>query len=198
MPDTSKMNESQKYELYADYFKQKGVKLDTRPEQRSILGLRVTTNSKANGNKGAYDDRMVVLWTDKNGQKRVKEFLTANTEPNYRYVANGRAERDVNRDGKKELGRIGDGAYEFYKDSWKYGNALREADNVMPALYDTTGDGNYDNRDTKSQCQRNSVSSRLTRRRRFDEMSDASARKIHRILEFFRRRQPIYISFGNR
>lgn len=150
LPDTSKMNESQKYELYADYFKQKGVKLDTRPEQRSILGLRVTTNSKANGNKGAYDDRMVVLWTDKNGQKRVKEFLTANTEPNYRYVANGRAERDVNRDGKKELGRIGDGAYEFYKDSWKYGNALREADNVMPALYDTNGDGNYDNRDTKA------------------------------------------------
>lgn len=100
------MNESEKYDLYADYFKQKGVKLDARPEQRSILGLRVTTNSTANANKGAYDDRIVVLWTDKNGQKKVKEFLDANTEPNYRYVAEGKATRDVNRDGKSELGKI--------------------------------------------------------------------------------------------
>lgn len=38
LTNTSKMNESGKYDLYAGYIKQKGVKLDATPEQRSIWG----------------------------------------------------------------------------------------------------------------------------------------------------------------
>lgn len=148
LPDTSKMSESEKYDLYSNYFKQKGVTVDTRPDQRSILGLRVTTNSKLNNNRGAYDDRMVVLWTDKSGQKHVGEF-TANTEPNYRYVVEGRA-KNVGGSNAGELAKIPDGNYDFHKStSQRLGNqVLREQDNRISSTYDTNQDGNYDKSDT--------------------------------------------------
>lgn len=127
MPDTSGMSESQKFDTYADFVNQNGndkAKSDLANGKRVLLGLRHPTSTKANNGIGAYDDRIVVMWKDKNGEKHVKEMTNANTEPASYYedtAANRKlghhvTKADANGDGRGDLGRLTTGTHEYSKD----------------------------------------------------------------------------------
>lgn len=148
MPNTSGLNEAGKYDLYSQFFMRYGVNLAAlEAGQRALLGLRVTTITKANGGAGVYDDRVVVAWRETNGTKRVKEFV-ANTDPSARYE--GRMGLDANRDGRRDLGCLPEGLYEFQKGtSTKYGNVLRPVKDIF-VIRDTDHDGDFDEADKAS------------------------------------------------
>ena len=116
--------------------------LDTNGE-RVILGLRNETQTTFNHGTGDYDDRLVLVWKDNRGIRHAREFNEANTEPSAqydhhagsdgtrRYADVGASPRlarspgfeevsrrkiegdDVNRDGVRDLGRLGEGTTEM-------------------------------------------------------------------------------------
>ena len=145
MPSTKGMSEAQKYELYSGYVNAYGdaqAKADLAAGKQVILGLRTETSLNANGGKGAYDDRIVVL---QKGDK-VQEFA-ANTEPSAQY--DGRYGSDFNGDGRKELGRIAEGTVTFQKSaSSSLGNVLRPTESHA-IQRDTNPDGRIDDSDAK-------------------------------------------------
>jgi len=116
--------------------------LDTNGE-RVILGLRNETQTIFDHGTGDYDDRLVLVWKDNQGIRHAREFNEANTEPSAQYdhhagsdgtrhyADGGAAPRlarspgfeevsrrkiegdDVNRDGIRDLGRLGEGTTEM-------------------------------------------------------------------------------------
>lgn len=95
LPDTNGLTEDQKYDYYVQLARSRNVPVDETPGQRTLLGLRVSTNTMAQSTsrtagQGVYDDRMVALWTERDQQgntvKRVREYR-ANTEPSAQYDA---------------------------------------------------------------------------------------------------------------
>ena len=65
LPDTAKMSEAEKFDLYAAYIHQfgsTGAKQHLLEGKRCLLGLRIATTTLAEQGKGKYDDRMVVVW----------------------------------------------------------------------------------------------------------------------------------------
>jgi LysM repeat protein len=145
LPSTKGMSEAQKFELYSGYVNAYGdaqAKADLAGGKQVILGLRTETSLNANGGKGAYDDRVVVL--QKGG--KVQEFA-ANTEPSAQY--DGRYGADFNGDGRKELGRIAEGTVTFQKStSSSLGNVLRPTESHA-IQRDTNHDGRIDDSDAK-------------------------------------------------
>ena len=77
---------------------QNGGRINNAPDKRNLVALRVETDADINSGKGAYDDRMVMLWQDENGTKHVREYK-ANTEPSAQY--RNRYGEDADGDGKK-------------------------------------------------------------------------------------------------
>lgn len=135
---TAGMSESQKYDFYKDLIQDNGGTFQSKANKRNILSLRTETDADANGGKGRYDDTTVMLWTDRNGRKRVREY-TSNTEPSARY--RGRLGADVDGDGRKDQGRLPAGYYEYRTERHgKFGNVLRPTSATM-AERDTNQDG---------------------------------------------------------
>lgn len=102
-------SEAQKYDHYQNLVTDRGGKFRTAPGQKNIVGLRTETNYKQN-RAGKYDDKVVMLWKDQNGNKRVREYR-GNMDPAGRNE--GRFGSDVNRDGRKDLGRVSEGYHEY-------------------------------------------------------------------------------------
>jgi hypothetical protein len=153
LPNTSGMSETDKYDLYLRYINRcpasPAAALSALANgQIVLLGLRVTTNSRANKGQGVYDDRIVVL-QNKNGNKTVHEFV-ANTEPSSRYEDGWGVKaygNDANGDGRKDLGRLPQGVHHYVRSySSNYGNILRPAGNIRVER-DTNHDGNFDAND---------------------------------------------------
>lgn len=140
LPSTAGLSASQKYELYAGYVNAYGnaeAKADLAGGRQVILGLRTDTAVNANGGKGAYDDRIVVLQANGSGGT-VKEF-SANTEPSSQY--DGRFGSDFNGDGRLELGRMAEGTVGFQKShSDSLGDVLRPT-GPLGVERDTNHDG---------------------------------------------------------
>ncbi len=151
IPDTSKMTEAQKFDVYAKYFQDKGVKLNTNPGERTILGLREPTNMNTNNGTGAYDDRIAVLWTDKQGNKHVQEFQ-ANTEPNEYYRKQGYG-NDVDGKNGNDMGQIADGHYEYQKSTgytgWLKGKPVLRPTRPVDTQHDVNHDGMINGADAK-------------------------------------------------
>lgn len=118
----SSMSEAEKYDHYKKIIEAQGGRVNETPGQRNLLGLRQETSTNANGGQGVYDDKMVMLWKDANGNPRVREY-NANTEPSARY--RGRMGQDVNGDGRLDQGRLTTGTYEYGFSSYRGGPALR-------------------------------------------------------------------------
>jgi peptidoglycan hydrolase-like protein with peptidoglycan-binding domain len=138
LPNTSDMTQAQKFDHYSNMIEQNGGRVNNEPNQRNIAALRVETDADINGGKGAYDDRMVMLWQDDNGTKHVREY-NANTEPSAQY--RGRYGEDANRDGSIDQGRLPAGHYEYeIGRSSTLGNVMRPTENVN-AERDTNHDG---------------------------------------------------------
>jgi len=136
--DTSRMTEAQKYDHFKGLIEENGGQFKSGPNERNLLSMRTPTNTNANGRQGVYDDKTVMLWTDSRGGKHVKEYRS-NTEPSARYE--GRMGEDVNGDGRRDLGRVRTGYYEFNTGtSTTLGNVLRPT-RSMTVDRDTNHDG---------------------------------------------------------
>lgn len=163
LPRTEGMTDAQKFALYADYVQRFGsdkAKADLAAGRVVILGLRVETNTRANGGQGVYDDRIVTLRRLPNGQFQVTE-LRANTEPGSQYEDgwSGRTRRpmgvDANRDGRLDLGRLVDGTHEYMRANVgpNFGPTQPDGNNILmpttsrPVVRDTNHDGVFDDRD---------------------------------------------------
>jgi peptidoglycan hydrolase-like protein with peptidoglycan-binding domain len=120
--------EAQKYDHYQKLIESKGGKFRSEPGQKNIVGLRTETNYKQ-ARRGKYDDKVVMLWKDNNGNKRVREYQ-ANMDP--AGSSENRFGQDVNRDGRKDLGRVPEGYHE-YKMGLHYGRARRHGRNSLQA-----------------------------------------------------------------
>lgn len=175
MPATQNLSESQKYDVYTDFISRNGnakAKNDLANGQRVILGLRQQTNTRENNGMGAYDDRVVVMWKDKDGGKHVHEVLNANTEPAsyYEDTAANRANpkrrgkittTDANGDGRGDLGRLTEGTHEYSKSFANHFGVNQEAGyNILRPTSanaierDSNHDGNFSRQDA-SQNKRN-------------------------------------------
>lgn len=176
MPDTGNLTAAQKFDVYADFINQNGndkAKTDLANGKRVILGLRQPTSTKANNGIGAYDDRVVVLWKDKDGKKQVKEITNANTEPASYYedtAANRKlghhiTKADANGDGIGDLGRLKSGTYEYTKSYAEgFGTEQERGRNILrpttanPVDRDSDRDGDFD-RDDAARNKRNTTDS---------------------------------------
>jgi len=155
MPNTSGMDEAQKYDLYAQYFSRYGVNVNALDlGARALLGLRVTSNVHTNQGLGEYNDRIVVLWRDAKG-KHAQEF-GATTEPSARYEDTPQNRKlypkrilgvDANRDGRKDTGCLPDGLYQYQKSkSAHLGNILMPCADIF-VVRDVDHDGDFDEAD---------------------------------------------------
>jgi len=151
LPSTQGKTQAEKFELYSAYVNTYGdaqAKADLAAGKQVLLGLRTDTALGANAGKGAYDDRIVVLQSTKDGG-RVSEFSAA-TEPSSQY--DGRYGGDADGDGRKELGRIAEGTVTFSKShSDRLGDVLRPTE-AHAIVRDTNHDGRIgaDDRTVKS------------------------------------------------
>ncbi len=138
LQNTSRMTEGQKYDYYKGLIEDGGGRFNNGTNKRNLLALRTETNTHTNGGRGVYDDKMVMVWKDSQGNKRVREY-TANTEPSAQYE--GRQGTDVNGDGRRDLGRVPAGYYEYSRSrSSRFGDILRPT-NTINAERDTNHDG---------------------------------------------------------
>lgn len=141
VPD-SKLNTARSLEdqakLYDKYEKMiPDNKLKSGPNEMNILGLRHHDISSSKDLR-SYDDRFVVLWKDKTGNKHAQIFEgathTGQRETKGRFT-------DVNKDGKSDIAYIKPGTYEFHMGSNEtFGKHLRPDANI-PAWRDTNQDG---------------------------------------------------------
>ncbi|MEW5849044.1 MAG: hypothetical protein AB2A00_09520 [Myxococcota bacterium] len=107
---TAGMTEAQKYDYYRNLIEQNGGRVNDAPGARNMLAVRNETSTRANGGRGAYDDHFAMIWRDAQGNPHVREYR-GNTEPSAQYE--GRYGEDANRDGRRDLGRLRPGFYEF-------------------------------------------------------------------------------------
>ena len=150
MPDNREY-EAKIYDFCKQTFTRKGILFETTPGWRNVLGIRAETLVNKENYHGSYDDYIWVLHIDKEGIKYSNGY-DANTEPNYRYVERGTDGADANNDGKKDIGRLPYGAYQYSTSTW-YSSGVKQ--NVFRLLEsqtierDINRDGNFDDADTK-------------------------------------------------
>jgi LysM repeat protein len=144
---TKNMNEAQKYDFYRNLVESKGGEFHRGKRTRNIIGLRKETNPNANGGRGADDDRFVMAWIDRDGNKRVREY-NGTTEGSERNRQNYSS--DVNRDGRNDLGRIPNGYYEYgVSTSARLGDVLRPT-KAFRVQRDFNQDGRYTGRERRA------------------------------------------------
>jgi peptidoglycan hydrolase-like protein with peptidoglycan-binding domain len=124
---TANMTEAQKFDHYKAMIEKSGGKFN--PNGPNIVGVRNPTNTHTAGGGGRYDDSMAVIWHDKQGNPRVKEFR-GNTEPSGNY------------DGR--MGRLRTGHYSYSLSSY-HGNAALRMNGDSRVDRDTNHDGNFGN-----------------------------------------------------
>ena len=122
-------------------------KLKEGTNEMNIAGLR-HHDVASSKNLQSYDDRFVVLYKDKAGNKRVQVFEGA-THTGQKYVRGDKREdgtyrakfTDVSGDGRSDIAYIKPGTYDFHLGkSAKYGEHLRPDRNIA-AWRDTNQDG---------------------------------------------------------
>lgn len=154
-----------------------------RNNERVILGLRNDTKTTHNFGRGNYDDRLVVVWKDSHGTRHAREFNRANTEPSAQYdhhagsdgtrrfADGGHAPRlggspgyegvlhrkiegdDANRDGVRDLGRLGEGTTEMLATTHPRYSGGRQIGNefaLRPSAAAVTAGGGRVQRDTNA------------------------------------------------
>ena len=144
---TKNMNEAQKYDFYRDLVESKGGEFHRGKRTRNIIGLRTETNPNSNGGRGADDDRFVMAWLDRDGNKRVRAYkgTTEGSERNRQNYSS-----DVNRDGRNDLGRIPNGYYEYgVSTSARLGDVLRPT-KAFRVERDFNQDGRYTGRERRA------------------------------------------------
>jgi len=188
LPVTEGMTEEDQYKVYLQYFESvqagksdiSAAKQDLADGKQVILGLRVITGRREYEWAGKYDDRIVLLWIDGDGNKRVKAF-EANTEPATKTLVNkGSYGVDANKDGIKDYGRLPEGIYLYRKySSKKYPQALRPRHDIYVDR-DTNQDGYFDDKDTYTRLEGlNSGTTMLFHPGKTNRVSSAGCQTMH-------------------
>jgi hypothetical protein len=170
MPDTTHMSGVQAFAVYAPYLRDHGVDPDAmKANVKVILGLRCTTNVRANNGRGLYDDRIILVWKDASGAGHAAEY-EANTEPSGRYEDTPEHRKltpgkimgeDGDADGCKDLGCLPDGLYRYHKDHSEKGNILRPDHNIY-VVRDVNHDGVFNEVDDQRVLDKERLNSYLT------------------------------------
>jgi N-acetylmuramoyl-L-alanine amidase/uncharacterized protein YraI len=135
-PPASTLSESEQYDYCAEIITHNGGTL----RKRNLISFRKETSTKANQGKGLYDDVTLMIWQDSSG-KHAKKY-DSNTEPSSQYE--GIYGVDANGDGRKDLGRLPEGYYEYTKGySNRLGKVLCPTSSAM-AERDTDHDGVFE------------------------------------------------------
>ena len=154
-PAPSSMTDNEKYEHYRRLVEASRGTFRGGPNQRNLIGFRKETSTHANRGKGAYDDQLFMVWKSSSGQCQIRQYSYC-TEPTSQYEADSEFSRkvmgvDADGDGRKDLGRIPHGYYEYkiWKGSNKYPQALRSTAEIM-AERDTDHDGKFETHEPKA------------------------------------------------
>lgn len=127
---------------YAYFQKRVGKHFKTGPNQMNLIGYRHPTSTYANGGRGVYDDKLYMVWKDASGHPHVQRF-TYNADPAQVFVGTA---KDVNGDGRGDLGRIPAGFHSFAL-STRAGtgaHCLRTAQGDFKVERDVNHDGRFD------------------------------------------------------
>lgn len=175
--ETSALTQAQQHDVYGSMVALRGnaaaqEAMDT--QDRVILGLRKETRTTVKRGRGDYDDRIVVLWRDAEGQGHVREFIETATEPSAQYDGHAKTTPaspgfadvitrpktegvDVNADRVKDLGRLAEGTTEMRATTHPRSGKSDEfslrptraavAGGAHRVERDTNGDGWFDERD---------------------------------------------------
>ncbi|MGK7943124.1 MAG: SH3 domain-containing protein [Microcystaceae cyanobacterium] len=154
-PPSDRLSEEEKYNYCRQVIMSHGGNFFDGVNRRNLLSFRQETSTKENRWKGLYDDVTFMLWKDGNGQKHCNNYKS-NTEPSSWYEDNTTNRnrkphrrpiygRDANRDGRKDLGRLQEGYYEYKKGySSSLGNVLIPTEDAMTVIRDIDHDGIFE------------------------------------------------------
>ncbi len=130
---------------YAGLIAQNGDKqaqADFAAGKKVVIAVRTDTSTNANNKQGVYDDKMVIVQKTPSGKISYLEFK-GNTEPAGRYEAKGYG-KDINGDGRKELGRLVEGTYRYSMKPGNFvGNRYFEVSRTQVVQRDTNHDGKF-------------------------------------------------------
>jgi hypothetical protein len=180
MPNTKGLTEAQKFDVYASVVEAWGnseartdLKDSATNGERVVVALRQETSTLANRGLGVYDDRMVVVWKDRDGTPHAKEF-SGNTDPSAQYDARAGDStkriaaspgyedvkqrisggirkiegNDINKDGVRELGRLVPGTYKYQEKPTDFaGSRAFQVSTTQITRRDVNGDGRFNKAD---------------------------------------------------
>lgn len=120
-----------------------GYRLDERPNERTVIGLR-GLGPEGRGYREearpirAYNDTFVVLWRDARGKRHVVTLRGSTTPGQTRTTLSGTP--DADRDGVKDIAHLRPGLYRYKTGTYKGKSAFRPV-TPTPAYRDTDHDG---------------------------------------------------------
>lgn len=156
-PPDDNLCEADKYDYCRQVILSNGSIFFENSNRRNLLSFRQETSTKANDWKGEYDDWTFLIWKDSNGQKRCRKYKSS-TEPCswFEDSSDPKAEgpifgRDANGDGRKDLGRLQEGYYEYeigysnrYSGQNTPGNVLKPTAEAVTVIRDIDHDGIFE------------------------------------------------------
>jgi Bacterial SH3 domain len=156
-PPGDSWSESQKYDYCQQVILSHGGFFQDDVNKRNLLSFRQETSTKAKDWKGEYDDWTFLIWKDSSQQKRCRKYKSS-TEPSswFEDSSDPKAKgpimgQDANGDGRKDLGRLQEGYYEYQiGSSNKYcsqntlGNVLKPTAEAMTVIRDIDHDGIFE------------------------------------------------------
>ncbi len=150
---TPPTTEAERYDAYQRMVEERGGTWKDQPGDRNVMAFRTDQNYKTAPRGGVYNDKFVMAWKDADGTKHVRDYQ-GNTDP--AGSSAGRFGEDINGDGRRDLGRVPEGHYE-YQTGVHYGREQRQPGSLyakalrptgtQAAERDTNQDGNFDSRD---------------------------------------------------
>lgn len=115
------------------------ARADLAAGRRVVVAVRTPTSTNANGGRGTYDDVIAIVQRRADGSYSAETFR-ANTDPSGRY--DGRYGRDINGDGRIELGALVEGSYRFSRQPGTFvGHTFFRPDATTAVRRDTNHDG---------------------------------------------------------
>ena len=175
--ETRNLSEAQQYDVYASVIAVRGDPAAHEAlltQDRVILGMRQENRTTDRSGRGKFDDRIVVVWREADGQRHAREFTRANTEPSAQYDGHAKTNprstgfahvitrtktegTDVNGDGVRDLGRLSEGTTEMRGTTHPGKEGVPEfslrptpgaiADGARRVERDSNGDGWFDSDD---------------------------------------------------
>jgi hypothetical protein len=147
-PPSDTLSEAEKYDYCRQVIESHGGTFRNAANKRNLLSFRKETNTRENNWKGVYDDLTYMVWENVGGVKHCLKF-ESNTEPSSWYEDSddpkargrdkGRKAPDQNSDGKKDLGRLQEGYYEYKVGKMDWGQSInRFGDALKPTEYART------------------------------------------------------------